>query len=207
MNSVVSPRYLTKSRFKIAIECATKLYYTGKPRVYADTKQEDDFLMALAEGGFQVGELAEIMFPGGHEVASKVHAEAVEQTRQLLAQDEVTLFESAICHGNLFARVDILRKSGNKVELIEVKAKSFDSANATAFQQKGGGIKKEMLPYLQDVAFQRHVLSLAYPHLQISSFLMLADKSKTCTVDGLNQKFKISRAVDGRTKVQVAPGT
>ena len=43
MNSVASPRYLTKTRFKIAVECPTKLYYTGKPTVYADAKQEDDF--------------------------------------------------------------------------------------------------------------------------------------------------------------------
>ena len=26
-----TPRYLTKSRFKLALECPTKLYYTGKP--------------------------------------------------------------------------------------------------------------------------------------------------------------------------------
>jgi hypothetical protein len=35
MNSVVMPRYLTKSRFKLALECPTKLFYTGKLEVYA----------------------------------------------------------------------------------------------------------------------------------------------------------------------------
>ena len=35
---------------------------------------------------------------------------------------------------------------------------------------------------------------------------MLADKSKACTVDGLNQRFKISR-VNGRPLVSISPGT
>ena len=47
-------RYLTKSRFKLAVECPTKLFYTGKPKIYRDTKQEDSFLQMLAEGGYQV---------------------------------------------------------------------------------------------------------------------------------------------------------
>ena len=206
MNSPAKPRYLTKSRFKTAVGCPTKLYYTGKSAIYADTKQEDEFLKALAEGGFQVGELAKLMHPGGVEIESKVHEEAVNQTRQMLAQDKVTLFEAAICHGGLFARVDVLRKSGNQIELIEVKAKSFDSTDLFTFRQKKGGIDKAMLPYLQDVAFQRHVMSLAFPNLKIKSFLMLADKSKVCTVDGLNQKFKISRDKHGRSSVMVMPG-
>ncbi len=80
----------------------------------------------------------------------------------------------------------MLRKTGSQVELIEVKAKSFDSTVQRPFRGARGGIDSGMKPYLQDVAFQRHVMSLAYPHLQVRSFLMLADKSKTCSVDGLN---------------------
>ena len=52
--------YLTKSRFKLAEECPTKLFYTGK-KDYPDKKGEDPFLAALAEGGFQVGELAKLL--------------------------------------------------------------------------------------------------------------------------------------------------
>ena len=54
-----NPRYLTKSRFVLAVECETKLFYTGKTE-YADRKKEDPFLAALAEGGFQVGEMAKL---------------------------------------------------------------------------------------------------------------------------------------------------
>jgi hypothetical protein len=206
MRPGAKPRYLTKSRFKLALECPTKLFYAGKPDIYPDAKQQDEFLAALAEGGFQVGELAKLMFPGGIEVTSKTHDEQVEDTRRLLARDEVTLFEAAIRYGKLFARVDVLRKSGSLIELIEVKAKSFDSTSHAGFRGAKGGIDSGMKPYLRDVAFQRHVLSLAYPDMQVRSFLMLADKSKTCSVDGLNQRFKIRRQ-GGRPEVTVAPLT
>ena len=66
--------YLTKSRFKLAVECPRKLYYSGKAE-YGNTKQEDTFLQALADGGFQVGELARRLYPGGIEVSAKGNAE------------------------------------------------------------------------------------------------------------------------------------
>jgi hypothetical protein len=163
-------------------------------------------MRALADGGFQVGELAKLMFPGGIEITPRSHDEQVAETERLLRRDDVTLFEAAIRHGNLFARVDVLRKTGSRVELIEVKAKSFDSTTDRGFRTARGGIDIGMVPSLQDVAFQRHLLGLAYSHLHASSFLMLADKAKSCSVDGLNQRFKI-RYVDERPEVMVAPGT
>jgi hypothetical protein len=51
---------LTKSRFKLGLECPNKLFYTSK-KEYAIQKNEDTFLQALAQGGFQVEELARII--------------------------------------------------------------------------------------------------------------------------------------------------
>jgi hypothetical protein len=53
--------YLTKSRFKLALSCPTKLYYGTKGNNYHDAKADDPFMMALAEGGYQVGELAKFL--------------------------------------------------------------------------------------------------------------------------------------------------
>jgi hypothetical protein len=47
MSNRPSKRYLSKSRFKLAVECPTKLFYTGKPE-YANIKNEDEFLVMLA---------------------------------------------------------------------------------------------------------------------------------------------------------------
>ena len=76
---MASPRYLTKSRFKLAAECPTKLFYSSN-KAYKNTNSEDSFLAFLADGGFQVGELAKLMYPGGYEVKAKIHAEAEEET-------------------------------------------------------------------------------------------------------------------------------
>ena len=89
------------------------------------------------------------------------------------------------------------------MELIEVKAKSYDSKNPE-IMGKRGGILAGMLPYLQDVAFQKYVLSKAYPDKVITSYLMMPDKSVYSTIDGLNQLFKIHR-VDKATHVEVSP--
>jgi len=55
-------RYLTKSKFKLALECPTKLFYCDK-KEYLNRKLDDEFLENLAKGGFQVGKLAKLYFP------------------------------------------------------------------------------------------------------------------------------------------------
>lgn len=201
----MSNRYLTKSRFKLAVECPTKLFYVGKPQ-YPDTKADNEFLRSLAEGGFQVGTLAQMMYPGGIEVTARGHDAQIAETLDLLERDEVTIFEAAIRHGPYFVRVDILRKHGDQWELIEVKAKSVNPNATPLFVGRTGKITTGWLPYLQDIAFQKFVLAQAFPAATIRCSLMLANTSARCTVDGLNQRFKLRR-IDGGSDVEVAPGT
>lgn len=200
-----APRYLTKSRFKQALECPTKLYYTGKSE-YLNNSLENSFLAALAEGGYQVGALACLMYPGGVEVDVQGHAAQIAHTQELLKRDEVTIYEAAIEAHGLFVRVDILRKRGRLIELIEVKAKSYDPRTDGDFRDAKGVLKSSYLPYLQDIAFQRYVAGLALPQFELRSFLMLADKSATASVDGLNQLFQVRRQ-GPNVVIAVAPGT
>ncbi len=184
-------RYLTKSRFKLALECPTKLFYSSRKSIYKDTKQEDSFLRMLANGGFQVGQLAKVIFKNGYEIKSKVAEEAEAETLKLLSEnDEIILLEPAIRYKNLFVRIDVLIKRKNTFELIEVKAKSYNSAEPE-IEGARTPILKPMLPYIQDVAFQKYVLSHAFPDSAISTYLMLPDKSVTSEIDGLNQMFKV----------------
>lgn len=200
---MANPRYLTKSRFKLAAECPTKLYYTGKDKVYRNLKQEDSFLAMLAEGGYQVGELAKLYYPDGIEIESPNHADAEALTAELLQRDKVVLFEPAIRFGDLFARVDILVKDGNDFQLIEVKAKSYNSQSPEILGAQGG-ILSGMRPYIEDVAFQAHVFTSAFPKARLKTYLMMPDKSVQASVSGLNQLFKIVR--DGkRSKVITSP--
>lgn len=198
----MTTRYLTKSRFKLGLECPTKLHYTDKKK-FSNTQATDQFLQTLAEGGFQVGELAKLMYPDGIEVRESRHEEALRRTYELLLRHDVTIFEAAIRHGELFVRIDILRKHGNRLELIEVKARAYDASKG--FETTSGTIRAGMLPYLQDVAFQVFVLRSAHPTYQVSACLLLPDKSTKATVEGLNQHFKINRD-STRHYVEVAPG-
>jgi hypothetical protein len=201
MNS--KPRYLTKSRFKLAAECPTKLFYTGKENVYKNSKSEDSFLSMLAEGGYQVGELAKLYWPGGIEVESQNHQEAEKITLELLKHERVVLFEPAIRFGDLFARVDILVKDGNNYHLIEVKAKSYNSTNPQILGVRGE-FKSDMRSYIEDVAFQAFIFKSAFPTARLKTSLMMPDKAVRVTVNGLNQLFQIKR--DGRqAKVITSP--
>ena len=96
----------------MAVECPTKLFYSDKDKVYRDTSQEDGFLAMLADGGYQVGELAKCYHPEGIEVSDAGHALALAKTNQLLQRDKVTIFEAAVLFGDLFIRIDILKKDG-----------------------------------------------------------------------------------------------
>ena len=192
--------YFTKSRFNLACECPTKLFYTNKTQ-YPNSSNDDPFLSALADGGFQIGELAKQYFPTGNEIAALNTQEAISETEVLLQHENVVIFEPAIKHNNLLIRIDILVKSGNHLELIEVKAKSYSAREDKDFLNAKGGISSNWRPYIFDVAFQKYVLQSAFPKANIHSYLMLVDKAARCPSNGLNQKFKIVK--NDRTCVEL----
>lgn len=196
-------KVLTKTRFKLGLECPNKLYYTGKTEEYANQKSKDAFLIALADGGFQVEELARLHYPEGILIEDKKddkdynYIDKVEQTNELLKLENVVIFEAAFLYKNLFIRVDIVEKKGNQINLIEVKAKSF----------KKGDVKddikfnKSWKFYLFDVTFQKYVIEKSNPEFVVTPFLMLADKDKTTTINRLNQLFRVSKKSNNRTGV------
>jgi hypothetical protein len=192
-------RLLTKSRFKLAVECPTKLFYTAKRDVYADRNEDDEFLKMLAEGGHQVGELAKQCFPDGREVLEKNALAAVSETLQLLKVDgDIVLFEPAIRFASFLVRVDILVRTGNRLEIIEVKATGYDP-DKPGFVGLRGGISSAMLPYLQDAAFQTWVLRKAFPGTEVTTSLLMPNNAKVVEVDGLNQMFMLCE--DSRVQV------
>lgn len=201
MGNDASPRYLTKSRFKLALECPTKLFYTKK-KEYPDQKIDNAFLKALANGGFQVGELAKCYFPEGHDIDDLDYETSLAKTNELLKSDHVTIYEAAFLYQNLFIRADIVVKKGNKIFLYEVKAKSIDGSNPS-FLTKKEAIETKWKPYLYDIAFQKYVVQKSFPEFSVEAYLILADKSTKASVDGLNQKFFLSTDTNGRTKVDV----
>ncbi len=204
-------KLFTKSAFKIALECPRRLYYAYDKNEYANQELDDEFLQSLAEGGYQVGELAKVYYEIGKDVDDLDYDKALERTISLFDRPEINIAEAAFRFGNLFVRADIIEKKRNIINLIEVKAKSWNPANDVFIKpcRKGtASTSKEIRPYLYDVAFQKYVvekaLSEQYPDAgyKVRAFLMLADKTKASDVDGLNQMFPVKRDSEGRLCVK-----
>ena len=125
--------------------------------------------------------------------STDTNEDALKETEEQLKRDSVTLFQPAVFSKGKFVRIDILRKDGSKFELIEVKSKSFDPAK---LNECGGDSTKyfekaEWSEYVEDVAFQKHVLQERLPKAQIESYLLLPDKSKKTAIEGMIGWFKL----------------
>jgi hypothetical protein len=200
----MKPKTLSKTRFKLALECPTKVFYS-LDGCYANQRQDDEFLEALAQGGIQVGVLAQLMFqehdPNAVTITAVDQDDQIRDTLALLTRENVTIFEATIRHDNLLVRVDVLAKRGSQVDLIEVKAKSWDPTvdSLIGKTSRQNPINPDWESYVYDVAFQERVLALAHPGFQIRPWLMVMDKSRINTVANLPLKFPITG--EGRTRV------
>ena len=102
-------KLFTKSAFKIAIHCPRQLYYYYASDEYANQNANDEFMQSLAEGGFQVGELAKIygqVLPENELDKVEGNAVQLEQTTNLMGRDKVVVAEAAFSHESFFVRAD-----------------------------------------------------------------------------------------------------
>src|SRR5688572_8583423 len=119
------PRFLTKTRFKLALECPTKLFYSKKVNEYS-VHDSDPFMFELAKSGFQVGELAKFYFvddPVGQNITIQVppddYEQAIKETQERLkSESEVILAEAAFRFENCYVRADIfIKRKGGELEV------------------------------------------------------------------------------------------
>lgn len=207
--------YLTKSRFKLALECPTKLYYANSKNGYFDKNRDNDFLQSLADGGNQVGELAKYKYhpdPLGAEITVETldYDKALEETKKKLQQPgRVVIAEAALLHKTFFIRIDILIVDQNEktIDVIEVKSKSVDQDEITSqFKGAKGNFQSGWLPYLYDITFQTEVTKLCFPGYSVRPKLLLLDSTVECDVSALHQHFKVllrKDPVTGRDRVQI----
>ena len=189
---------LTKSKFKIALDCVTKLYYSSKKNEYANKNIDDDFLLALAKGGYQVSELAKFNLCEDPtkdliKIETLDYEDAIKLTKEaLIKPGRVVIAEAAFQYRNLFVRVDYLVLDNNTINIYEVKAKSI-SADEEFLIKDGTAVKPAWVEYLYDIAFQRFVVQNAIigSSQEIKTNLLLVNKDVATDIDGLNQFFKV----------------
>lgn len=126
-----------------------------------------------------------------------------KKTEALLKQDSVIIFEAALRYKDFYVRVDVLKKSGKRIELIEVKAKSCDSTKGVPpYLNKSGGLYSGWVSYVEDIAFQTWVAQQCMgKSFTIEPHLMLVDKSCVVSKDGLHQLLRINRSGNSSTVV------
>jgi hypothetical protein len=186
--------YLSKSDFKVARTCAAKLYFTELE--YPSSNDSNEYMAFLANGGYMVETIAKLLHPDGFEIGFESGPEeSFRQTMAALSSENVTLFEATLIFKGRIARVDILEKHGRFFRLIEVKAKSVDTAiGGNPFRGKKGDIVSKWQAYLEDVTFQTIVLEKLFPEHQIEPVLRLVDKNRTTTIDSVHSQFRLERA-------------
>ncbi len=200
---------LSKSDFKLAQTCPTKLYY--REQKYPDNMAANEYLQMLAEGGYMVELLAKQLFTDGITVpyGKRPIAEAAQETRDHLERGErVTLFEATLFDGYRLARVDVLRRGPNGFDLYEVKSSSFDPVDADKRLEKTGsafrslkspyGIASDWREYLEDVTYQVALLRDLYPGVPVRAHLILMNKRAEAPFDEMPGWFRIVRGTDGR---------
>lgn len=183
---------LSKSDFQLASSCPKKLVY--KKANYPTANDTNEYMEMLAQGGYIVGYMATLLFPEGIEITGST-SESVAKTKKYLEQENCTLFEAAIQAGQKIIRIDVLKKTGNKLHLIEVKAKSHHTEQEEAKQ------KKKLEKYIEDVAYQYLVLTEAYPQFEVECSLLMPDKAKRTQIDGLAGWFSIKPGKDSNKEL------
>ncbi|MBX9785640.1 MAG: hypothetical protein K2X48_20340 [Chitinophagaceae bacterium] len=194
--------FLSKSDFKIAQSCITKLFY--KKNGFPSADEQNEYLLMLADGGYMVGKMAQLLYEHGIEITTdKGTPEAIVKTEEYLQNENIILFEPAISVNHKLIRIDILVKKGNYFQVIEVKSKSFDSIgySNTKLQGKKYFELAEWREYIEDITFQKFVLQEKFPTAKIESFLLLPHKSKVTPIEGLLEWFQIKETtIVGKTK-------
>ncbi len=189
---------LSKSDFKIASTCPKKLVY--KKASFMTMNDANEYMEMLAQGGHIIGKYAQLTFANAIEVNGGTIDHVIDETKRYIEQNEnITLLEAAFSSNGKVIRTDILEKKKNVLNIIEVKSKSHDS------DDHAYNSKRKLEEYIEDVAFQTLVLTEAYPDFEIHSFLMLPDKSKRTTIEGLASWFVVNKMVEEKFEIEELP--
>jgi len=209
-------RTLSKSDFKIARTCGVKLFF--RENRYPDNQASNGYLQLLADGGYMVEALAKARYPDGIRLSyGRDPAADFALTLRHLEADDVVLFEATVLVGRRMARVDILEKKGQRIRVIEAKAKSFDGAEHWESLSDGGlGVfRGKKRPHnvvstwrekIEDVAYQTVLLQAVFPDAVVTPWLALVDKSKTARMDRVTELFALEHgdSNDGTSSVHGA---
>ena len=112
---------LSKSLFKLGLTCPIKLKHALAEPALPRQADGNEYMQQLARGGYMFEKLVKIYYPGDDMfVAKESHADASARTLAKIKAGDCTLHEATFAVGSLMARSDIVRVTGDTLDLIEI---------------------------------------------------------------------------------------
>jgi len=144
--SYKSKLYLSKSLFIRGLQCHKSLYLQKYQPGLKDAVTEE--AQRRFDVGYDVGALAQQLFPGGVIVPYEglSLAEQISMTQSLIGQGTKTIYEAAFSHNDVFVKADILHRGKRGWEIYEVKSSSavkdyhYDDAAVQYYVIAGTGL-------------------------------------------------------------------
>lgn len=176
--------FFTKHLFRAGLQCAVKLYY------YAHEYPQDDrsrpFIEHAGYNKYQLRKLLHSLYPDGRPIKSGGYIAAFEETMTELKAEETTLFNAVFIHDGCVAKVPLLVKKGTHVQLYFVQSKAMNP-HKHRLSNHAGELHKKWKQYIYDAAYQYYVIQQCNPNWEISSQLLVPDKTFSTKVDALNK--------------------
>ena len=117
------PFHLSKSSFMRGVQCMKSLYLYKYQYDLQDEITERQ--QAIFDQGWEVGTLAQQLFPGGVDVRmdnNRDYGQAVRHTRELISEGHNIIYEAALETHGVFCAVDILVRDKEGWRIYEVKS-------------------------------------------------------------------------------------
>jgi hypothetical protein len=152
---------LSKSLFKLGLECPLRLKHSLARPALPRQSDEDSYMEQLARGGYMFEKLVKVYHPGDDMyVPKESHADASARTIAKIKAGDCMLHETTFACGDLMARCDMVRVTGDTLDLIEIKSASAEVESKLQADTKEL-LRKDWQPYVVDLAYQVHVARLA----------------------------------------------
>jgi hypothetical protein len=159
---------LSKSLFKLGLGCPIKLKHALVRPALPQQADGNEYMQQLARGGYMFEKLVKVYYPGEDMfVPKESHTEASARTLAKIKAGDCMLHETTFAMGDLMARCDMVRITGDTLDLIEIKSASVDAESKLQADPKEL-LKKGWEPYVVDLAYQVHVARLALKAAGIS---------------------------------------
>jgi hypothetical protein len=172
--------YLSKSLFIRGLQCHRSLYLQKyNPELKSPVTEE---AQQLFDVGYNVGTLAQQLFPGGVTVPYEglSYSEQQSMTQSLIEQGTDTIYEAAFSHNDVFVKADILHRRKRGWEIYEVKSSAavkdyhYDDASVQYYVIAGTG-----LPVIKVFLVHVNTAYVRQGEIDVHQLFTIADLTET----------------------------